>query len=136
MAVSRHGGLIEEELTHSVIGAFFAVHRKLGFGFLEQIYASALELELTARGHRVGREVEVIIRYDGVPIGRQRLDMVVDDKVIVEIKSPERLHKDAGRQLYNYLRATTLEVGLLLHFGRAANFYRLVFDNARKGAVG
>ena len=62
--------------------------------------------------------------------------MVVDDKVIVEIKSPERLHKDAGRQLYNYLRATTLEVGLLLHFGREANFYRLVFDNARKGAVG
>ena len=134
MAVRRHGGLIEEQLTHSVIGAFFAVHRKLGFGFLEQIYASALELELTARGHRVGREVEVIIRYDGVPIGRQRLDIVVDDKVIVEIKSPERLHKEAGRQLYNYLRASTLEVGLLLHFGREANFYRLVFDNARKGA--
>ena len=60
--------------------------------------------------------------------------MVVDDKVIVEIKSPERLHKDAGRQLYNYLRATTLEVGLLFHFGREANFYRLVFDNARKSA--
>ena len=70
MAVRRHGGLIEERLTHSVIGAFFAVHRMLGFGFLEQIYASALELELTARGHRVGREIEVIIRYDGVPIGR------------------------------------------------------------------
>jgi GxxExxY protein len=70
MAIRRHGGLIEEELTHVVIGAFFAVHRTLGFGFLEQIYTSALELELTARGHRVGREVEVVIRYDGVPIGR------------------------------------------------------------------
>lgn len=136
MAMGRHGGLIEEELTYSVIGAFFAVHHKLGFGFLEQIYASALELELSGRGHRVAREVEVIIRYDSVPIGRQRLDMVVDDKVIVEIKSPERLHRDAGRQLYNYLRATTLEVGLLLHFGREANFYRLVFDNTRKRAVG
>lgn len=136
MAMGRPGGLIEEELTYSVIGAFFAVHRKLGFGFLEQIFAAALELELTARGHRVAREFEVIIKYDGVPIGRQRLDMVVDDKVIVEIKSPERLHKDAGRQLYNYLRATTLEVGLLLHFGREANFYRLVFDNTRNGAVG
>ena len=103
MALGRPGGLIEEELTYSVIGAFFAVHRKLGFGFLEQIHASGLEMELNARGHRVARELEVIIRYDGVPIGRQRLDMVVDDKVIVEIKSPERLHKDAGRQLYNYL---------------------------------
>jgi GxxExxY protein len=134
MTMRRHDGLIEEELTHTVIGAFFAVHRTLGFGFLEQIYASALEVELTARGHRVGREVEVVIRYDGVPIGRQRLDMIVDDRVIVEIKSSERLHKDAGRQLYNYLRATSLEVGLLLHFGREANFYRLVFENARKPA--
>ncbi len=134
MAIRRRGGLIEEELTHVVIGAFFAVHRKLGFGFLEQIYASALELELTARGNRVGREVEVIISYDGVPIGRQRLDMVVNDKVIVEINSSERLHKDAGRQVYNYLRATSLEVGLLLHFGREANFYRLVFENARERA--
>lgn len=136
MAMRRHGGLIEEDLTHAVIGAFFAVHRTLGFGFLEQIYASALELELTARGHRVAREVEVVIRYDGVPIGRQRLDMIVDDKVIVEIKSSERLHRDAGRQVYNYLRATSLEVGLLLHFGREANFYRLVFANSRKRGTG
>ena len=69
MALGRPGGLIEEELTYSVIGAFFAVHRKLGFGFLEQIHASGLEMELNARGHRVARELEVIIRYDGVPIG-------------------------------------------------------------------
>jgi GxxExxY protein len=62
--------------------------------------------------------------------------MIVDDKVIVEIKSSERLHKDAGRQVYNYLRATSLEVSLLLHFGREANFYRLVFDNSRKRGIG
>ena len=70
MTIHRPGGLFEEELSYSVIGAFFAVHRKLGFGFLEQIYASALELELAARGHRVSREIEVIVHYDGVPIGR------------------------------------------------------------------
>ena len=133
MAIRRPGGLIEEELSHSVIGAFFAVHRKLGFGFLEQIYASALELELKARGHQVGREVEIIVYYDGVPVGRQRLDMIVDEKLIVEIKSPERLHRGACRQLYNYLRGTSLEVGLLLHFGREADFYRVIFENARKG---
>jgi len=124
--------LIEERLSHSVIGAFYAVHKKLGFGFLEHVYANALEVELRARGHRVAREFQVSIYYDGVEISHQRLDMVVDERLAVETKSTERLHKDAGRQLYNYLRATSLEVGLLLHLGRSANFYRLICDDAHK----
>jgi len=132
MAIRRPGGLIEEALTHSVIGAFFAVHRTLGFGFVEQVYAPALELELRERGHRVAREMSVVVRYAGVEIAHQRLDMVVDDKLVVEIKATEKLHKDAARQLYNYLRATNLEVGLLLHFGREAHFYRVLCDNALK----
>lgn len=118
--------LLEEELTGSVIGAFYAIHRNLGFGFLEHVHASALELELLHRGHRVAREFDVTVRYAGVEIAHQRLDRVVDDKLIVEIKSTERLHRDARRQLYNYLRATRLEVGLLLHFGRLASFYRVI----------
>ncbi len=67
-----------------------------------------------------------MIQYDGVEIAHQRLDMVVDDKVVVEIKSTERLHRDAKRQLYNNLRATNFEIGLLLHFGREANLYRVI----------
>lgn len=122
--------LLEEELTHSVIGAFFTVHRALGFGFLEHVYARALQHELRRRGHRVAREVAAIIRYDGVVIARQRVDMVVDDRLIVEIKSTERLSRGFARQLYNYLRATTYEVGLFLHFGRSADFYRVVCTNA------
>ena len=118
--------LLEEELTRSVIGAFYNVHRSLGFGFVEPVHAAALELELRSRGHDVAREFGVTISYRGVPIAQQRLDMVVDQKLVVEIKSTERLHRDAKRQLYNYLRATNLEVGLLLHFGRSANFYRVV----------
>lgn len=118
--------LIEKELTSSVIGAFFAVHRALGFGFLEHVHAAALERELLRRGHRVDREMNVLIQYDGADIAHQRLDMVVDDKLVIEIKSTEHLHRDAKRQLYNYLRATRFEVGLLLHFGRSANFYRVV----------
>src|SRR6478736_3917718 len=110
--------LIEKELTSSVIGAFFAVHRALGFGFLEHVHAAALD-----------REINVLIQYDGADIAHQRLDMVVDDKVVIEIKSTEHLHRDAKRQLYNYLRATRFEVGLLLHFGRSANFYRVVSTN-------
>lgn len=130
--------LIEEELTSSVIGAFFAVHRALGFGFLEHVHAAALERELLRRGHRVDREMNVLIQYDGADIARQRLDMVVDDKLVIEIKSTEHLHRDAKRQLYNYLRATRFEVGLLLHFGRSANFYRVISttrENARGPGV-
>jgi GxxExxY protein len=118
--------LVEEQLTHSVIGGFYAVHRELGFGFLEHVHAAALEYELLQRGHRVSREFDVTIRYAGLDIAHQRLDMLVDDKLVVEIKSTERLHPDAKRQLHNYLRATSLDVGLLLHFGRSARFHRVV----------
>ncbi len=121
--------LIEEDLSRSVIGAFFSVHRALGFGFLEHVHAAALERELLHRGHRVDREVNVLVQYDGADIAHQRLDMVVDDKAVLEIKSTEHLHRDAKRHLYNYLRATRFEVGLLLHFGRSANFYRVICTN-------
>ncbi len=124
--------LLEERLSHSVIGAFYDVYNQLGFGFLESVYASALQLELLQRGHRVVREFDVTVRYSNVAIAHQRLDMVVDERLIVEIKATERLHRDAGRQLYNYLRATNLEVGLLFHFGRSAHFYRLICDSAHK----
>ena len=124
--------LLEEELTRSVIGAFYGVYNQLGFGFLEHVYANALNLELKALGHRVTRELDVTVRFRGVEISHQRLDMVVDERLVVEIKATERLHRDAGRQLYNYLRATSLEVGLLLHFGRSAHFYRLICDSTHK----
>ena len=118
--------LIEEQLTHSAIGAFFDVYNKLGYGFLENVYAMALERELLARGHRVCRELWVPVTYDGEELCRQRLDMVVDEKLIIEIKSTLDVPKVASRQLYNYLKATHLSVGLLLHFGSEPRFYRLI----------
>jgi GxxExxY protein len=121
--------LIEEGLTESIIGAFYAVYRKLGFGFLEHVYVLAMERELRARGHCVARELSVRITYDGEELCTQRIDMVVDGKVVVEIKSTYELHAAAQRQLYNYLRATNLEVGLLFHFGREPQFYRLMYRN-------
>lgn len=126
----RPGGLIEEELTHSVIGAFFDVYNTLGYGFLEHVYALALERELLDRGHRVGREVSVNIVYNGLPLTSQRLDFVVDEKVVVEVKSTQILPAYAARQLHNYLRATNLAVGLLLHFGPEPKFQRLVSPRA------
>ena len=123
--------LIEETLTRSVIGAFFEVYNNLGFGFLEHLYVLALERELLSRGHRVGREVWVRVSYKGEELGIQRVDMIVDETLVVETKATLKLPASAGRQLYNYLRATNLEVGLLLHFGTKASFYRQICTNTR-----
>lgn len=124
--------LLHEELTQSVIGAFYEVYNTFKHGLLESIYLAAMERELRARGHRVARELSVRVIYKGEEIGMQRLDMVVDDVLIVEAKSTRVLHESAARQLYTYLRATNLEVGLLLHFGPRARFFRLVYENDLK----
>ena len=126
----RH--LIEEDLTRSVIGAFFTVYNTLGFGLLEHLYVQALERELRARGHDVAREVGVNVYYEGDLLGRQRLDMVVDGKLVVEVKATESLHPSARQQVINYLKCTNLEVGLLLHFGPEPKFHRYIHTNDRK----
>jgi len=132
MNSAQNGSLIEEALTRSIIGAFYTVYRVLGFGFLEHIYSAAMERELTRRGHRVAREVLVPVYYLGDLIGYQRLDMLVDDRVIVENKAAERLSPISEAQLYSYLRGTKLEVGLLLHFGLEPRFRRLVHSTRHK----
>jgi GxxExxY protein len=132
MTAQREGGLLEEGLTQSVIGAFFEVYGALGYGFREFIYVRALERELVAKGHKVDREVAVMVYYRGEPLARQTIDMIVDDKVIVEAKATERLHPSSSAQLFSYLCGTNLEVGLLLHFGREPQFHRVVFENRLK----
>lgn len=114
-----------------MIGAFFEVYNNLGFGFLEHLYVMALERELMARGHQVGREVWARVAYKGEELGIQRVDMIVDGKLVVETKAGFKLSEFAARQLYNYLRATNLEVGLLLHFGPKATFHREICRNKR-----
>ena len=124
--------LIERNRTHSIIGAFYDVYNTLGFGFLESVYAAALERELIARGHQVAREYAVQVMYKGEPIGFQRVDMVVDHRIVIEIKSTPVLAPTAQRQLFNYLRGTSLDVGLLLHFGPAPKFYRDLSPRRRR----
>ena len=130
------GSLIAEELTDSVIGSFFDVYNELGFGYRELIYGMALQRDLVAKGHRVDREVAVMVYFRGEPLARQTLDIIVDDRLIVEIKSTARLQPDSTRQLFGYLHATTLEVGLLLHFGKEARFYRVIYENRFKRRSG
>lgn len=121
--------LLRAELTHDIIGAFYEVYNRLGIGFLESVYAAALTQELRAGGHEVACEVKVRIFYRGAVVANQRIDMVVDDAVIVEVKAGDNLSAAARSQLLNYLKATTFEVGLLLYFGPKPRFERLVSSN-------
>ena len=125
------GKLIEDELTNSVIGAFYEVYNELGFGFLEHVYLAALQRELRRRDHSVGREVGVRVMYKGDDLCSYRIDMLVDEKLIIEVKSSTNLPPTAVRQLHNYLRSTNIELGLILHFGPEPRFYRRVLTNVK-----
>ena len=123
--------LLERAVSKDIIECFFEVYNTLGFGFLENIYSLAMERELLARGRRVQREVVVPIWYKGEVLTKQRLDMIVDDRVLVETKASAALPVTGEDQLLNYLKATPLEVGLLLHFGPEPKFYRRVHTDKR-----
>lgn len=123
--------LLERDLTQSVIGGFYEVYDALGHGFLERIYQAALEEELRWRGLRVERQVPVMVCYKGTQLGMQRVDMIVERVLVVEIKASRDLPSTACRQLLNYLKATRLEVGLLFHFGIRPDFERVVRSNPR-----
>lgn len=124
--------LLHRELTSSILDAFFQVHYELGFGFLESIYAKAMERVLGESGHRVRREVPIDVFFRGERLGNFRADLIVESAVLIEIKSAELLDPSAQAQVLNYLRATKIEVALLLHFGPNARFRRFVFANDRK----
>ena len=126
--------LLEGDRVHSIVGAFYATYNYFGYGLAESVYAGALTVDLLERGHDVAREVAVDVRYKGVHVAWQRLDMVVDNRVIVELKASEKLPAYAARQLMNYLRATSFPVGLLLHCGPRPAFRRYIdFPKRRKG---
>ena len=119
--------LLETERVESILGGFYDVYRNFrGYGLSESIYSNALAYELELRGHRVEREFRIAVCYKGRRVGKQRLDMVVDQKIIVESKATEGLSPNASTQLLNYLRVSPFSVGLLLHFGPRANFRKLV----------
>ncbi len=119
-----------------IIGAFFEVYKQLGGGFAESVYEEALARELEEGGMAVDRQAQIPVHYRGEPVGRFRSDIVVNDAVLIEIKAREELHSVHRAQLLNYLRATSLEIGLLFNFGPRPQFKRLVFSNSRKRGRG
>ena len=127
--------LLHAEVTRAIIGSFFEVYNALGFGLLESAYAAAIQRELRRRGHVVRREQWIDVLYKGEAVARQRVDMIVDDRVVVEIKATELLPRFAKRQLLSYLTVTALEVGVLLHFGPEAKFYRMISTMHRQSSA-
>ena len=108
--------LKEKELCYEITGCVYEVYRHLGHGFLESIYHKALCQELQSKGLKVQSELPVSIFYKGIKIGDHRLDLLVEDRVIVELKAQKQMPLAAESQLINYLKATGKELGLLVNF--------------------
>ena len=123
------------DLTGKILGAFFELHKELGFGFSEKAYEAALEILLVELGLTVERQKDIYVYYHGKVIGEYKADMIVNGVVLLELKSVEKLIDAHDAQLLNYLKATEIEVGLLLNFGRQVEFRRKIYDNPRKGSL-
>jgi GxxExxY protein len=121
------------EITDKILNAFFKrVYPALGYGFLEKVYRNALALVLRQDGLSVEVEFPVKVYFEGQLVGEYFADLLIANKVLVELKAVDFIRNEHEAQLLNYLRATPYEVGLLLNFGKKADFRRLVFDNERK----
>ncbi len=120
-------------LCHEIVAVFYAVYNELGYGFLEAVYEEALYVALTEAGFTVGRQVPTPIWFRGKVIGKYQADLVVNGVVLLELKAAQAIDASHKAQILNYLRATDIEVGLLLNFGPKPSFKRFIFENSRKG---
>ena len=122
----------EEALTEKLIGIFYTVYNDLGHGFLESVYQKAFALHLARNGLAFEQQKGMHIHYLGIDLGEFFADLVVQSSVILELKAVTVLEKAHERQILNYLRASEIEVGLLLNFGPKPQVRRMIFDNERK----
>ena len=125
-------GLKHGDLTNRIIGIFYDVYNELGYEFLESVYEESLVIVLREAGLNVRRQVSVPVWFRGYRVGEFRADVVVEDKILNELKSARTLDRAHEAQLLHYLKSTEIEVGLLLNFGQRPQFRRLLFDNDRK----
>jgi GxxExxY protein len=119
------------EVTERIIAAFYQVYNVLGYGFLEKVYQNAMELELKARGLTVIPQAPLKVFCDGIVVGDYFADFLVEGCVIVELKAVEQIVTEHHAQLLNYLKATDIDIGLLLNFGPKPEVRRKVYDTAR-----
>ena len=125
-------GLKHAELTDKIIGVYYDVYNELGYGFLESVYEESMAMALGEVGLQAQRQVAVPVLFRGHQVGDFRADLLVEHKVLLELKAARTLDRSHEAQLLHYLRATEIEIGLLLNFGEKPQFRRLLFDNERK----
>lgn len=124
--------LLHKDITDKIIKAFYTVYNELGYGFLEKVYQNALLLELIVIGFTCEKQKPIKVYYHEQVVGEYFADIIINGSVIIELKAVETLVEEHEYQLINYLKATNIEVGLLLNFGRKPQFRRKVFTNDLK----
>ncbi len=125
---------LHSDLTQEIIGTFYEVYNELGHGFLESVYENSLALALRAKGLKVHQQIAVPVWFRGSQVGDFTADLLIDRLVLLELKVAKNIDQAHIAQLLNYLKATTIEVGLVLNFGQRPEFKRVVFGNDRKTA--
>lgn len=126
---------LHKELTSKIIEAFYKVYNSLGFGFLEKVYENALKYELESMHLKVEKQKPIDVYYREIKVGEYFADLMVENKVILELKAAEFLIEEHELQLINYLKATEIEVGLLLNFGKKPEIRRKIFSNNLRKSV-
>lgn len=127
--------LQHSEITSEIIKSFYKVYNALGYGFAEKVYENAMYLELTELGFNVKQQKPINVFYNGKLVGEYYADLIVEDCIIVELKANESFSPANEAQLLNYLKATKIEVGLLLNFGQKPDYKRKYFTNDRKNLL-
>lgn len=120
---------LHQELTSKIISCFYKVYNALGFGFLEKVYENAMLIELNEMRLKTERQKPINVLYNEKLVGEYFADLIVENKVITELKAAETLIEEHELQLINYLKATDIEVGLLLNFGKRPEVRRKIFSN-------
>jgi len=124
--------MLQKDLTNKIIESFYQVYNTLGYGFLEKVYENSLVLELNKKGLKVESQKNIKVYYDGFEVGDYYADLLVEDLVIVELKAAENICEAHEAQLINYLKATDVEVGLILNFGKKPEFRRKIYTKEYK----
>jgi GxxExxY protein len=125
----------EDALTEKIIGVFYSVFNELGYGFVESVYCRAMAIALDESGLQVVSEFPVPVSFHGQIVGAFRADLLVERKIILELKTADQISKAHEAQLLHYLRASDVEIGLILNFGQMPKFRRMEFRNDRKQSL-
>lgn len=123
---------IYSDITKNIIKSFYTVYNRLGFGFLEKVYEQSMMIELMDTGLYCERQKPIKVYYKEKIVGDYYVDILVENKIVIELKASEGIVEEHELQLINYLKATDLEIGLLLNFGKKPEFKRKVFSNNNK----